>query len=123
MYYVSHETFKKLSPEVQEEVMAETKKMVTGDEGEEMEGVKDPMASKKEPMPPTPGEGGMEGKDGEGRNYPRSEDELRDDMPDDEKNKIKDFDEAGDKGLAIMIGMGKPKKKAEKPIEDDKEGM
>jgi len=32
------------------------------------------------------------------------------DMSDEEKNKIKDFDTAHDKGLAIIIGMGKPKK-------------
>ena len=32
-------------------------------------------------------------------------------MSDEEKNKTKSFEDAHDKGLALIIGMGKPKKK------------
>lgn len=109
MYYVSKETYDSLDEELKEKILQDTKDHHKMD-GEDMS---DEEKIEKE-------EGEMD--------YPEQakEKEMASDLEAEEeseekKNKYKDFDKAGDDALALMIGIGKPKKSSKDKA--SKEGM
>ena len=104
-YCVSKETFDAMPEELQKQVMQDTKSAYKMDEGMKDEGDEADMK-----LSPKEEQEAMEAK--------ASMDE------EEKKNSIKDFDEAGDKGLALMIGIGKLKDKMkgkakESPVADE----
>lgn len=105
MYYINKETFDTLPDETKQQVLKDTKEHFKFEEGmeDETEEPKMSPAEEKEAM---------------------AHEEMMGE--EEEKNKIKDFDEAGDKGLALMIGVGKVKPKKDmkakaKPANNDEE--
>ena len=101
MYYISKETFEELSPELQEKAVSDDKAYRSGEMGEEeMRGT------------------GGEKEDAEMMTQMMNEKDEG--LPEGEKvEKKRSFDHASDKGMAVLIAMGKPKGK--KPAETEVE--
>lgn len=104
MYFISDETFDTLDPELQKQVIEDTK--AHDAEGEMDEGMMSDSDKEMEGLENTEADGNQITK-----NHPKPEG----------PSKVKSFDDADAKSLAVMIGLGKPKKKMAKKEEDSNE--
>lgn len=102
MYYVSKETFESLPDDIKEQVLKDTK---------EIAGIKDDKKSIEEQSEEDSENMSLKDK-AEAQEY------ENDMASENSKNSVKSFDDAHDKGMALIIGVGKPKGKPKKIDEE-----